>query len=364
MNARSNMEKADVALRGIAIRYGSTVPVRDLSLDVAGGEFLSLLGPSGCGKTSTLRAIAGFNALEAGDIAIAGRSVGDVPPNRRNIGMVYQDYALFPHLTVAENIAFGLRMRKVGRSERDEKVRSAAQLLKLAALVDRYPSELSGGQRQRVALARAIAIRPAVLLLDEPMAALDRQLRAEMQFELRSLQRDVGITTIFVTHDQEEALSLSDRIAVMSEGRIVQTARSDVVYDNPATRFVAEFIGVANFFAGTVVDSFLRSSVLSNELPLDSPHPPGPVDIMIRPEWLRLTPPPGTSPSAALVLSIVNVIFVGSSVRCQAATPCGQSVRIDIPASEPRRPALGDKITAYLCARDVRVFPCIGERSP
>ncbi|MBK8008912.1 MAG: ABC transporter ATP-binding protein [Rhizobiales bacterium] len=244
------MKQAGIDIENLSVRYGNYVPVRSLSLAVKPGEFVSLLGPSGCGKTTTLRSIAGFSDIAEGDIRIGGASVRNVPANKRNIGMVYQDYALFPHMTVEKNIGFGLRMRGVSGNEISERARAAADQLRLTDFLDRFPSQLSGGQQQRVALARALVVRPDVLLLDEPMAALDKQLRSEMQFELKALQKSVGITTVFVTHDQEEALSLSDRIAVMNDGKILQVDDPETLYHYPATRFVAEFVGTANLFKG------------------------------------------------------------------------------------------------------------------
>jgi putative spermidine/putrescine transport system ATP-binding protein len=232
--------------------YGDTVAVEDLSFDVERGEIVCLLGPSGCGKTTTLRMVAGFVRPTAGEIAIDGASVAHQPPYRRNTGMVFQHYALFPHLSVRENVAFGLRSLGVSRAERDRRVGDMLALVELAALGDRLPRELSGGQQQRVALARALALRPAVLLLDEPLSNLDAQLRVRMREELRGLIRRLETTTLFVTHDQEEALVLADRIVVMNQGRVEQIGPPAQVYEGPATRFVAEFIGLCNLLEGTV----------------------------------------------------------------------------------------------------------------
>ncbi|NBB82228.1 MAG: ATP-binding cassette domain-containing protein, partial [Alphaproteobacteria bacterium] len=225
-----------IAFRGVRKVYGdATVAVEDLTLDIGKGEFFSLLGPSGCGKTTTLRMIAGFEEPSAGRLAIDGRDVTHVAPNKRDTGMVFQSYALFPHRTVFQNVAFGLRMRRVSRAEIAERVRRALDLVELGALGERYPDQLSGGQQQRVALARAIVIAPKVLLMDEPLGALDKKLRRTMQFELKELQRKIGVTTVYVTHDQEEALTMSDRIAVMNAGRVEQVGPPETIYGAPAT---------------------------------------------------------------------------------------------------------------------------------
>jgi spermidine/putrescine ABC transporter ATP-binding subunit len=241
-----------LSLRSLTKRYGNVVAVKDLSFEVRRGEFLTLLGPSGCGKTSTLRMIAGFVSPSGGSILVEGADVTGIPPFRREIGIVFQSYALFPHKSVADNVGFGLKMRKVPAAEAHKRVQDALALVRLEALGVRYPSELSGGQQQRVALARALVIRPKLLLLDEPFGALDRALRDHMRSELRMLQQSLDLPTIFVTHDQSEALSMSDRIAVMNEGRLEQIDTPDELYERPATGFVASFLGRSNVIAFVV----------------------------------------------------------------------------------------------------------------
>ncbi|WP_213815714.1 ABC transporter ATP-binding protein [Glaciihabitans sp. dw_435] len=241
-----------VELRSLTKRYGTATAVSDLSLSVQAGEFLSLLGPSGCGKTTTLRMIGGFEFPDDGSIQISGKHVENLPPHKRPVNTVFQAYALFPHLTVADNVAYGLRRSGVARSEMADRVRRSLDMVRMTAFADRKPAQLSGGQQQRVALARALVNRPAVLLLDEPMSALDRKLREEMQVELKLLQSELGTTFIFVTHDQEEALSMSDRVAVMKDGGIEQIGTAAQVYDAPESAFVAGFIGRQNAFTGTI----------------------------------------------------------------------------------------------------------------
>src|SRR5215218_6025657 len=246
---------AEIRLEGIEKSFDGTTRVVDgIELVVEPGEFFSLLGPSGCGKTTTLRMIAGFEEPDEGRVVIGGRDLTHVPVHHRDMGMVFQSYALFPHRTVAENVAFGLRMRKVAKPEADARVAAALAQVKLEGYEERRPAELSGGQQQRVALARAIVIRPPVLLCDEPLGALDRKLRQAMQVELKELQRALGVTLVFVTHDQEEALAMSDRIGVMNAGRLEQVGAPAEIYDRPRTRFVAEFIGEINLIEGTVMD--------------------------------------------------------------------------------------------------------------
>jgi len=236
----------DIRLRGLVKRYGELAAVDGVDLDVDRGEFFTLLGPSGSGKTTTLRLIAGFERPDDGVVELAGEDVSDRPPFARNVNTVFQDYALFPHLTVADNIAYGLRIRKVPKAERDSRTSEALDMVRLPGLGGRKPSQLSGGQRQRVALARAIVNRPQVLLLDEPLGALDLKLRQEMQVELKRIQQEVGITFVYVTHDQEEALTMSDRLAVFNEGQIVQVGHPAEVYERPGSEFVAGFVGVSN----------------------------------------------------------------------------------------------------------------------
>jgi len=282
------VRRAVIELRGVAKRFGREAPaVEDLTLAVMEGDLVVLLGPSGSGKTTTLRLIAGFERPDAGEVCIGGRLVASpgcyVPPEARGVGIVFQDYALFPHLTVGENIAFGLHGREWGRGSRDERLRKMLALVGLTGLEKRYPHQLSGGQQQRVALARALAPGPAVVLLDEPFSNLDTALRARVRAEVAEILRAAGATAVFVTHDQEEALSMADQVAVMSRGRILQMAGPDELYQRPVSREVAAFVGEANFLAGAA-----RAGLVECELGVIPCHdaPEGAVDLLVRPEYV------------------------------------------------------------------------------
>ncbi|HEX2117290.1 MAG TPA: ABC transporter ATP-binding protein [Alphaproteobacteria bacterium] len=317
------MSDIDVRLDNVSKEYGAVKAVDSVSLAIERGTIYSLLGPSGCGKTTTLRLIAGFEQPSSGEVLIRGTRVNDVPPYKRDISIVFQSYALFPHLTVGDNIAFGLRMRRVPRAERDKAVAEALNMVKLGGYADRYPRQLSGGQQQRVALARAIVIKPAVLLLDEPLGALDKMLREEMQVELRQLQQRLGITAVFVTHDQEEALTLSDRVAVMRNGRLEQVGAPREIYERPRTEFVAGFLGASNFFDGRVVAR--REGIAEIEIKgwrvqaRDEGSAGERVRIAVRPErtWIGA---PGEFPHAARVREI---IYRGSSTHYYLESEAG-----------------------------------------
>lgn len=284
------MAEPAVELSSVTKRFGDeVVAVDDLTLTIEDGEFFSLLGPSGCGKTTTLRMIAGFEFPTQGSIRIHGAEMGLMPPNERPVNTVFQSYALFPHMTVFENVAFGLEMRGVERSEIDTRVRRVLDQVQLSRRVDAKPRQLSGGMQQRVALARALVNEPEVLLLDEPLGALDLKLRQSMQYELKDLQSRVGITFVYVTHDQEEALTMSDRIGVMNEGRILQVGDSKEIYENPKTRFVADFIGDINLVQATVAGPGAARLLNGSEVRITNDHPPsGEVTLALRPERLIL----------------------------------------------------------------------------
>jgi spermidine/putrescine transport system ATP-binding protein len=300
---------ADVTILGVTKRFGAVTAVDRMTLSIARGAFYSLLGPSGCGKTTTLRMIAGFEQPTEGEILLAGQPVAGVPPYRRNVNTVFQHYALFPHMDVAQNVGYGLRQRHVGRDEERRRVHEALELVRLAGYGSRRTWELSGGQQQRVALARALVNRPTVLLLDEPLGALDLKLRKEMQLELKALQREVGITFVYVTHDQEEALTMSDVIVVLHEGLIQQQGSPNALYERPVNRFVANFIGVSNPIPGRVLafDAASRRARVDsdNGLVLNgtvtdlaaSPSPGDRVTVAIRPERLRVEPADSGSPT-------------------------------------------------------------------
>jgi len=304
-----------VEVRNAVKRYGALAALDEVTLAVPEGEFFGLLGPSGSGKTTLLRAIAGFVVPDSGEIRIDGQRIEGVPVHKRGIGMVFQNYALFPHLSVFDNVAFGLSVRGVAASEIRSRVAEALRLVRLSGLEERRPRQLSGGQQQRVALARALVTRPKVLLLDEPLGALDKRLRQEMQVELKLIQRTVGITTIFVTHDQEEALTLSDRIAILSEGRLVQVGPPAEVYERPATRFAAEFLGEANLFSGRVDGGALRTA---SGLAIFSarPMPSGEALIAVRPEKIQLADPGARAAEGAnrITGQILRSIYSGSSI--------------------------------------------------
>ncbi len=284
-----------VDLRGVTKRFGAFTAVNDVSLEIASGEFLTLLGPSGCGKTTLLRLMAGFDAPTVGSVWIGGEDVTQLPPYRRPVNQVFQSYALFPHLTVGENVGFGLRMQQVGQAEAAARVAEALALVSLTGLDTRRPHQLSGGQRQRVALARALVCRPKVLLLDEPLSALDAKLRRAMQLELKRLQRQLGITFVFVTHDQEEALTMSDRIAIVNAGRIEQLGTAHEIYHRPATRFAADFVGQANLLEAQLLlqDAETVQVAVTGGLELSLPLAAWPVGattalIAVRPEKVHV----------------------------------------------------------------------------
>ena len=303
----------EVRLQDLSRHYGPVVALDHLDLTLQPGELIALLGPSGCGKTTTLRLLAGLEDADTGRITVAGRDITRLPASKRDMGMVFQAYSLFPHMTVRQNVAFGLRLRRVGSAERDRHALEMLELVGLAAQADRYPHQLSGGQQQRVALARALAIQPQVLLLDEPLSALDAKVRAQLRDEIRRIQLEVGITTLFVTHDQEEALAIADRVGVMRSGRLEQLAPPTEVYSRPATSFVAEFVGLSNRLDGEVRGG--EVTVRGRALPLvDRNVPDGPAVALVRPEAVTMASD-ASSESGPLSGTVIAVTFLGATSR-------------------------------------------------
>ena len=345
---------ADAALleiRSVHKRFGTVHAVRGVSESIAAGEYYCVLGPSGCGKTTLLRMIAGFDQPTDGDILLDGRSLARTPPERRDVNVVFQSYALFPHLTVFENVAFGLRMKRRAAAEIRPAVDAALRRVQLEGEANRLPRQLSGGQQQRVALARALVVRPRVLLLDEPLSALDTALRTAMQEELRTLQREMGIAFLHITHDQSEALTLADRVAVMRGGRFVQVGTPRDVYTRPATRFVAEFLGASNVLTadasseGTLV---LRGG---STLALSSPHPVGTVELSLRPEALRLASAGSTVDGGQTIPGrLVHPIFTGPAVEWLVDTPAG-ALRVRAASDDPWN--AGDAVAVIVPPRAV-----------
>ncbi len=342
---------AAVSIQGVTKRFGTDVTaVDDVSLDIVDGEFFSLLGPSGCGKTTMLRMVAGLEFPTEGSIQVFGEEMALRPPNKRPINTVFQSYALFPHMNVEQNIAFGLQMRKVPKTEIDAGVAEAIEAVHLAGMGKRKPNQLSGGQQQRVALARALVNRPKVLLLDEPLGALDLKLRQAMQIELKDIQSEVGITFVYVTHDQEEALTMSDRIGVMDEGKLLQVGDPEDIYENPVSRFVADFIGETNFIDGTVADGGqirIGDGLLVYARSVESPGTD--VTLTLRPEKIQIHQRGATSVPAErnqLPATITRQLYYGESIYYEIEIPGGEKLdaRLEnIPSL--RRWAVGDEVT-------------------
>jgi putative spermidine/putrescine transport system ATP-binding protein len=303
----------EVRLENLVRRYGPVTALDGLSLTIAPGELVALLGPSGCGKTTALRLLAGLEQSDEGRVVVGGEDVTDLPANKRNIGMVFQAYSLFPHMVAWENVAFGLQMRRVGAAERKKRALEVLELVGLGRMANRYASQMSGGQQQRVALARALAIRPQVLLLDEPLSALDAKVRSRLRDEIRRVQLEVGITTLFVTHDQEEALAIADRVGVMQAGKLEQLGPPTLVYSRPATPFVADFVGLTNRIPGEV--KFGGVEVRGSQLPLvQKDVPTGPAIALVRPEAVTITGS-ADGDSGPLVGTVIAVAFLGAISR-------------------------------------------------
>ena len=332
--------------------YGDTVAVDGLSLEVEQGEFLALLGPSGCGKTTTLQMIAGFVEPTSGAITLDGSDLLAIRPNKRGLGIVFQSYALFPHMTAAENVTFGLEMQAIASAERKRRVADMLTLVGLSAFADRYPRKMSGGQQQRVALARALVIKPRMLLLDEPLSNLDAKLREEMQIELRQIQRTVGTTTVLVTHDQSEAMALSDRIVIMNKGRVEQIARPDEAYERPASPFVASFLGKTNVLPAELRhgDDRLVLAIGAALWPAERGPQLGPVTVMVRPEKI------GFATSGGLPGVVRNRVFHGSQWLLQVETAVG-SVTVIRQNSGEAMPIEGASVALSWRTEDMRVAP-------
>jgi spermidine/putrescine transport system ATP-binding protein len=346
------MAGGEVQLVDLVKRFGDFTAVAGINLDMPSGEFFSLLGPSGCGKTTTLRMIAGFERPTEGQILLDGADMAQTPPHKRDVNTVFQNYALFPHLTVEENVAFGLKYQKASKEETRERVAKALELVQMSQFATRRPNQLSGGQQQRVALARALILNPKVLLLDEPLGALDAKLRKRLQIELKALQEEVGITFIYVTHDQEEALTMSDRIAVMSQGRVEQVGAPKDIYENPATAYVADFLGVSNLMDaeanGPVADG---CSVRLGDFGLTAgqgePDLVGPCKITIRPERIDIEPQ-GTAGQNRIPAMVERVVYVGATLQIILHLASGETIQAWIPNDgDAQLRASGDAIVAH-----------------
>jgi spermidine/putrescine transport system ATP-binding protein len=358
--------EGEVRLESLVKRFGDVLAVDGIDLEMPPGEFFTMVGPSGCGKTSTLRLIAGFERPTSGRILLDGVDVGQTPPHRRNVNTVFQSYALFPHLNVADNVAFGLKYRRVTREERRRQVAEVLALVRLGEFEHRKPSQLSGGQQQRVALARALILRPRVLLLDEPLGALDARLRKDLQVELKALQSEVGVTFVFVTHDQEEALAMSDRIAVMNGGRVEQAGRPQEIYEEPATLFVADFLGVSNMITahaasapgGGCTLAVGERSLLAAQ---GATGARGEVKAMIRPERVAVEPHGGDGPNRVPGM-VEHAVFVGSFRELHVRIIGGDLVKTIAPNDgAPLAYPQGTPVTLHLPAEALRVLAPSGD---
>ncbi|HEX4255664.1 MAG TPA: ABC transporter ATP-binding protein [Streptosporangiaceae bacterium] len=339
---------ARVSLQSLSRHFGSTRALDGLTLEIEPGELVALLGPSGCGKTTALRILAGFETADSGAVTVDGRDVSHVAAAKRDMGMVFQSYSLFPNMSALDNVAFGLRMRKKGTAERRARAEELLDMVGLADQLQQYPHQLSGGQQQRVALARALAIEPSVLLLDEPLSALDAKVRLQLREQIRALQQRLHTTTLFVTHDQEEALSMADRVGVMRDGRLEQLATPSELYARPATAFVAEFVGTMNRVPGEMAGDG-RVRVLDSVLPIKGDCPDGPLDVLLRPEELRITAAPGGN-------GIVTIAtFLGSITRVHALLSGDVSVQVDVPSAESAALAPGTSVQVSVAEAEVLV---------
>jgi len=350
----------EVRLENLKRTYGPVTALNDLSLTIAPGELVALLGPSGCGKTTALRLLAGLEEADGGRVVIDGEDVTAVPANRRDVGMVFQAYSLFPHMVAWENVAFGLQMRKVEPAERKRRALEVLDLVGLAPYANRYATQMSGGQQQRVALARALAIQPKVLLLDEPLSALDAKVRSRLRDEIRRVQLEVGITTLFVTHDQEEALAIADRVGVMNAGHLEQLGPPTLVYTRPATPFVAEFVGLTNRLPGEV--KFGMVEVRGTQLPLVQPNAPtGPAIALVRPEAVSLATD-GAMNDGPLVGTVIAVAFLGATSRVTVDLGGGVTVLAQMPTSAAAATPAGTRVR--LALRDDPVLIAREEKAP
>lgn len=361
LERQSGVAAPIVSFRSVTKRYdGKTTVVDALDLDITNGEFLTLLGPSGSGKTTTLMMLAGFEWPDIGSISFEGRDITSLPPYRRDMGVVFQSYALFPHMTVAENVAFPLNVRKLESGERDRRVAEALSLVHLSSFSDRYPAQLSGGQQQRVALARALVYRPRVVLMDEPLGALDKALREQMQSEIKNIHRQLGLTFVYVTHDQDEALTMSDRVAVFHQGKIQQITTPSQIYTRPKNRFVASFLGETNMLDGTVVD--ISNGMAALRLPGGSTVMAiagegltvgSTAAFVARPESMSL----GPNGENRLEGTLTESIFHGDHVRVRVEIPGGQSLQIKLnPQSGAALPDPGGRVSLSVPATDALVI--------
>ncbi len=353
-----------VTFKGVQKTYdGHSLVVRDLNLEIQKGEFLSLLGPSGSGKTTTLMMLAGFESPTSGDILLDGRAITRTPPHKRNFGMVFQNYALFPHMTVADNIAYPLTVRKLAKAELEQKVKRALDMVQMGKMGDRYPSQLSGGQQQRVALARALVFDPQLVLMDEPLGALDKQLREHMQLELKALHRRLGVTFVYVTHDQSEALTMSDRVAVFNEGIIQQIAPVDRLYETPANRFVAGFVGDNSVLNGTVVEAQadqctvqLNDGLRLSGVNVNQAQAGDAVQCSIRPERIQVLDAAASAPNNVVSASLSDVIYFGDHLRLRCELPQQPELCVKQPLQHHSALSTGQRLNLHIPAEHLRVY--------